>query len=231
MFFLSFILSFPLFVFGQEETNKEKVGRPDIPGTFLAELGFNMPLGASDDFDAGFFGSRTINIYYQYDIPLFESRFVFSPGIGFGLDRFKFKNNYTMDYESGTDVLIMTKSELDISKSQLITDYLDVPIELRYINNPSNPSGSFKVAVGFRAGVLFSSFTKIKYKEDSETIKEKTKRNWNLNNFRYGVYGKIGVGNVSLFGYYNLSTLFKNGEGPDGKDINNLTFGISFAVF
>ena len=208
-----------------------KSGRPDLPGTFLLELGVNNPVNSSASFNTGFWGSRTVNLYYQYDIRILKSRFSLVPGIGLGMDRYKFTNNYTLDYESGTNAVILTKSELSVKKSQLITNYLDVPVEVRYTSNPENPNRSLKLAFGFRGGMLISSFSKLKYTEDSETIKLKTRRNWNLNKFRYGVYGKIGTGNFSVFGYYNLSTLFKTGMGPDDYDINNVTFGISLGGF
>jgi hypothetical protein len=231
VFFTLLLLHASLNLSAQDKKDLPK--RPDLPGTFLIELGFNRPQDAPDNFDYGFWGSRTMNVYYQYDftLPFLKSKFTLSPAIGLGMDRYKFTNNYTLEYESGTNDLVMNDTELDIKKSQLITNYLDMPIELRYTKNPVDPSRSFKIAIGFRAGILISSFTKLKYDAESEIIKEKIRRDWNLNDYRYGVYGKIGVGNVNLFGYYNSSTLFETGEGPDGRDINNVTIGISLGGF
>jgi hypothetical protein len=210
------------------QTAKPKT-RPDLPGTFLVEFGFNRAQDTPDKFSTGFWGSRTVNLYYQYDLRILKSRFSLVPGLGLGMERYKFKNNYTLGYEG--DVLTMDKTSLNIKKSQLITNYLDVPIELRYTSNPENPNRSFKMAAGFRAGLLISSFTKLKYDDDDETIKVKTRRDWNLNPYRYGIYGKIGTGNFNIFWYQNLSTLFKAGKGPDEHDINTATFGISIGGF
>lgn len=212
---------------------KERPKRPDLPGTFLVEFGFNRPQNAADDFDIGFWGSRTVNVYYQYDftLPFLQSKFSLSPSIGLGMDRYKFKNEYTLGYTEGSNDLAMIDPERDVKKSQLITNYVDMPVELRYTHNPADPARSFKLAIGFRAGLLISSFTKLKYDDGNEKIKEKIRRDWNLNNYRYGFFGKIGFGNVSLFGYYNSSTLFEKGKGPDGLDINNLTIGLSLGGF
>lgn len=217
-------------VFGQEHEQRE--GQPDLPGTFLLEFGSTSPQNAPDNFDTGLWGSRTFNIYYQYDItiPVFKKHFSLAPGIGLGLDRFKFTNNYAIAFESGN--LTMSKMGLDITKSQFVTNYFDIPIELKYTKNPEDPRRSLKVSVGFRGGVLINAYTKISYTDDEGSeIRDKSRRDWNVNTFRYGAYGKIGVGNFSLFAYSNISTLFESENGPDKSNINTLTFGLSFAGF
>jgi hypothetical protein len=91
------------------------------------------------------------------------------------------------------------------------------------------------VAIGGRIGYMYDSFTKIKYKEDSETKKLKDKQDYNLTKLRYGVSAKIGLGNFSLFGYYNLTNLFEDGKGPylknTQKDFPTFTVGISLSSF
>jgi hypothetical protein len=207
-------------------------GRPDLPGIFSIEYGFNIAQNKPDNFNPGFFGSRTLNIYYQYElvIPILKNKFSVLPGIGFGLDRYKIKSDYTLAYEQ--DDLIMSKNGLDITKSKFNTNYLDIPIELRYTANPNDPSRSFKVSIGGRAGYLLGANTKIKYEDDDlGTIKDKSKRDWNVSSFRYGVFGKMGIGSVHVVGYYNLSTLFKEGKGPDQSSMNNFTIGLSWGAF
>ena len=75
----------------------------------------------------------------------------------------------------------------------------------------------------------------MKYKESGETKQLKNKQNFNLTRFRYGVYGKLGIGNFSLFGYYNLTPLFKEGEGlweaGSVNDFQTMTVGISLSAF
>ncbi len=155
---------------------KHSSGRPDIPGTLLLEVGINIASQAPEDFKTTALGSRTLNVYYQYPIqlPIFQKKISLVPGIGFGFDRFKFSNNYTLAYESGD--LTMSKMGLAISKSQFITNYFDVPIEIMYTKKVDDPNRSLKVSVGFRTGVLMNAFTKIKYNDDGTEIKVKTKQ-------------------------------------------------------
>src|SRR5690606_30868686 len=85
--------------------------------------------------------------------------------------------------------------------------------EIRYSTKPDDPARSFKISVGGRIGYMYDSFTKIKYKENSEVKQLKNKQDFNLTKFRYGLTARIGVGNFSLFGYYNLTPLFEEGKG------------------
>lgn len=241
---LVFLLGTTFTALAQNEAPEKFSRRPDIPGTFVLEFGFNRDLSAPDDFSLGFFGSRTVNIYYQYDIRILNSSFSFVPGIGLSLERFKFGNEYTLDYDANDlESIVMiapaNASVPDIRKSQLITNYIDVPLEIKYSTKPDDPARSFKISVGGRVGYMYDSFTKLKYKEDGEVKKLKNKEDFNLNKFRYGLTARIGIGNFSLFGYYNLTPLFEEGKGLSDissentvkNDFSTLTIGISLASF
>jgi hypothetical protein len=228
--------------FAQENQPIKKRGRPDIPGTFVVELGLNRAQQAPSDFKIGLWGSRTINFYYQYDIRILKSRFSFVPGIGLSLERYKFKNNNILSYANNTtdSVVLMTPTQAGITgvkRSQLITNYIEIPIEIKYSSKPDDPARSFKASIGGRIGYLYDSFTKVKYKENGEKKVYKDKQNFNLNSFRYGLYGKVGIGNFSVFTYYNISPLFKTGKGfrsntaAGFNDFNTITVGISLASF
>src|SRR5690242_21192539 len=91
-FFLLCLLT--INAFSQEKT--KKVYKPDIPGSFLVDLGFNTGLRKPQNFVQGAWGSRTLNIYYHYPIRIGESKFSYNPGGGFSFERFKFTNNYSL---------------------------------------------------------------------------------------------------------------------------------------
>jgi hypothetical protein len=214
--------------------------RPDIPGAFVVEFGFNQDVGGPNAFSLNFWGSRTANVYYQYEFRILKSGFSFVPGIGLSMERFKFGNDYMVGYSSNTSgELIMippANAEVpDIQKSMLVTNYIDVPMEIRFTLNPDDPSRSLKTAVGVRIGYLYDSFNKVKYKENTETKKWKDKQDFNLTKFRYGLTGRIGFGSFSIFGYYNLTPLFEENKGlKENNTYNNFptyTIGISLSSF
>src|SRR5688572_9678818 len=215
---LVFFLGISCRLFAQTETVKKVSRRPDIPGTFALEFGFNFDSGAPEQFSLGFRGASTFNLYYQYELRILKSNFSFVPGIGLSLERFGFNNEYTLDHDPADprSIVMIPPGESiypNTKKSQLITNYIDVPLELRFSTNPDDPARSFKISFGGRIGYMFDSFSKIKYKEDGQVKKFKNKDDWNLTKFRYGLSARIGVGNFSIFGYYNLSPLFEEDKG------------------
>ena len=212
--------------------------QPNIPGTITLELGLNNALDAPGRFDGALWGSRTINVYYQHELRIAQSKFSLVPGIGLSLERFKFKNGATLGYDADDSLKLFIPSETgmtNLRKSQLVTNYVDVPLELRFSSNPSDPGRSFKASIGGRIGYLYDAFSKLKYREGGQTKQLKDKQNWNLTRFRYGVSARIGVGNFSLFGYYNLTPLFEEGEGPYennvATDFQTVTVGIALSAF
>lgn len=239
-----------LSAFGQTTEVKKTTARPDIPGTFTLEIGLNRAMNAPDNFSTGLWGSRTINLYYQYEFQILKSRFSFVPGIGLSLERFKFKDGHILNYlredndvfgniTSFDSVKLYNPTEHGITglkKSQLVMNFVELPLELRYTLNPDDPARSFKISIGGRVGYLYDSFNKIKYSQGGEVKTIKDKQYFNLNRFRYGVFTKIGFGSFSFFGYYNLSPMFQNHQGltvdeTNYNDMNTFTAGISLSSF
>lgn len=237
------------FAFGQTSTDQNKP-KPNLPGTFLIDLGVNQGIGKPSTFDQGFWGSRTVNIYYQYPIRIGRSKFSFNSGLGVSLERWKFVNGSTLidtvelvSFPNGAAAADQVEqynllspnriySEL-ADKSMLITNYFEIPLEFRFDTSPEDINRSFNVAIGGRVGYLFDSFTKVKYKDSNinEDVKVKNKMNYGVREFRYGIYTRIGVGGFSLFCFYNLSDMFESNKGPLGTTMNTLTTGISINGF
>jgi hypothetical protein len=240
-------------LWAQEKT--KKVYRPDIPGFFLIDFGFNRGLGQPQYFVQNFWGSRTLNLYYHYPIRIAESKFSYNPGAGFSFERFKFTNNYTLmpqpdangayffDNPSstslGTNSSIAFLQNSHIKKSMLVANYFDLmPVEFRFDTNPKDRSRSFNISVGARVGFLIESHTKIKYSSNGVNGIYKDKQSHGLNPIRYGFYTRVGIGNFNWFWQYNLSTYFATDKGPlntindtNHTNMNTMTIGISVNGF
>jgi len=220
----------------QAQEKQRKAYRPDIPGFFLVDFGFNFPLSPPANFNQGFWGSRTLNLYYHYPVRIGESNFSYNPGAGFSFERFKMTNNYTLPLQPGSDgsyALISPgnfNSNWAFKKSMIVSNYFDLmPLEFRYDTNPKDVSRSFSFAVGGRFGFLIESHTKIKYSAAGVSGNPiyKDKQQHGINPIRYGAYTRIGIGNFNLFYFYNFSPYFAAGKGPDLTTMTTMTFGIS----
>jgi len=102
------------------DAREERDGRFVIAsgGTlFLDEIG-NLPPGLQSkllsvlqnnevaNMDMGFWGSKVLNIYYQYPFQLGNSGFSINPGIGVGTEKYDFKDPYTLGYvDAANDTL------------------------------------------------------------------------------------------------------------------------------
>jgi hypothetical protein len=243
-----------------QSTETKKTRRPDIPGTFTLELGLNRLTEKPLDLKYGLWGSRTLNVYYQYEMRILKSKFSFHPGIGMGMERIKlmnYKQYYANDTVTLTNPTLMydavgnstfvdaahyiydgdTLGQMNYSssyttkKSMLVMNYLDIPIEFRWSSNPEDPARSVKVALGGRVGYLVNAHTKLRYRESGDIKKLKQQEDFNLNRFRYGVSMKVYFGNFALFGYYNLNPLFKENRGPGATEAQSYTVGISLSSF
>jgi hypothetical protein len=217
---------------------KQKVARPDIPGSFMIDFGFNQGIKKVNNFSQKFLGSHTVNLYYQYPIRFGRSRFSVNPGIGFSFERFKMKNYYTLKESTSTkgqfdlvSTATIYPTASSIKKSLLINNYFEIPVDFRFDTKPEDISRSFNVAIGGRFGYLYDAMTKVKYKQEGEMKIMKDKQNHGMNRIRYGAYMRVGIGAVNLFGFYNLSPLFEKNKGPEKTTMNSFTMGISVNGF
>ena len=214
---------------------RKRQARPDVPGHLLIEFGLNILLNDNPAIETELLGSRTLNFYYLYDIRIANSKFYFLPGIGVGLDRYKFDEDVTVartiDALGEKTTTFDTINTGGIKKSMLVTNYLDIPLELRFYGNPNDQRRSFKAGVGLKIGMLMSSHTKIKVEQDGDVSKLKVKDSFDLTRFRYGVTGRIGIGGFNVFYYQSLTPLFEKDKGPNMTETSNITVGLSFTGF
>lgn len=159
-----------------------------------------------------------VNIFGTYNYMFGNSNVSLSPGIGLGIHNL-FNKSMIRTTDESTFFVPLSDTLPDVSyrKSKLVVTYLDIPIELRY-----KSEGGFRLAAGFKFGFLIHSHTKYKgadYMEeetsdDDPVIYKKGKIDF-LETTRYGFMARIGYKWLNIWGYYQLSTLFEKGKGPE----------------
>lgn len=84
---------------------------------------------------------------------------------------------------------------------------------------------SFRIGLGGYFGGNIKSKQILKFKDDDgNKVRQKTKGDFNVNDFIYGASAYIGYKEVSLYAKYDISPLFANNT----VDQNNISFGVRF---
>jgi len=117
---------------------------------------------------------------------------------------------------TGQQTLTYVIDPVSYKKNKFKTTFLELPIMLSILSNPDYDSRGFNLSAGGYAGILLKSKQKFKGPEG----KEKVKDDFNLNKFRYGLQGMIGIGRINLYMQYSMVDLFKDNEGPELTPVN-----------
>ena len=228
IFLLLSLFFFTAFVYGQTDSSgKKKWSKIDLSNRpndhFMVQYGGDGWSGTNDTISPSGF-SRHFNFYAMFDKP-FKTNPHFSLGIGIGLgsSNIFFKDTYVDLKSITTTTLPFTDVSADdhFAKFKLTTVFLEAPLEFRFAGNPVDPQKGFKFALGAKIGTLLKSYTKGKNMESSTNAtiygpqyveKEIDKRF--INATRFALTARIGYGNLSLDGSYQLTDFLKTATGP-----------------
>src|SRR6478609_7040421 len=112
---------------GQSDDSKQapRVYRPDIPGSFKFDWGFQIPINEPTNFSTRFFPTNAFNIYYQYPVRIGKSNFSFNPGAGISFERYSFDNHVVLSRVGQRYELVAGSTLFNgIQKTTLSTRYI-----------------------------------------------------------------------------------------------------------
>lgn len=168
--------------------------------------------------------ARGLNAYVMLDkvfkgAPQFSVAF----GVGVSTSNIYFKK---MGIELKSPNTKLPFNSLDSSdhfkKYKLNTVYLEIPVELRFTFDPANERKSIKAAIGIKVGTLLGAHTKGKNLQDKNDkiinsyIQKESAKHF-FNSTRIAATARVGYGNFSLFGSYQINNMFKDGVAADTK--------------
>lgn len=161
--------------------------------------------------------SRSFNAQFFFDFPMkADPRYSVGIGLGVGTDNIYLENT-TVDLKGLTQASFRRDTVSRYKRYKLTSVHMEVPLELRYASKPADMNRSFKAAVGLRIGMPWTMYSKAKVDRDLNglggyVLKEKDTKY--MNSIRALATMRAGYGNVSLFGSYSLTPVFKEGFGP-----------------
>ncbi len=178
-------------------------------------------------------GSRFFEIGWAWDTRVFKNTNAvrFKYGVSFQYNGLKPKDNmYFVEDESQT---VLEEFPENLNKSKFRMTNLVFPIHFEF--GPSkkiekensfrySTNNKFKIGIGGYGGFNIGNLQKLKYKQDGDKVKEKSRKDYNTNNFVYGISAYVGKDDVSLYIKYDLNPIFKNAT----IDQNNISLGLRF---
>ena len=165
------------------------------------------------------------NINLMFDIP-FQQKSVFGVAIGLGYSHFCVRHDGDFSFLTNTaggnysSLTLYTGAERWINRT--VFNFVEIPFELRI--RSARERGKFKFYPGFKAGFMVENYHK--WRIAHEEFKEFNFPD--LNRIHYGPTLRIGVDNIMLFGYYDMTTLFTN---ESSNKLQLFSVGISIGWF
>lgn len=204
---------------------KKKRERMDMA---LINLNYNYLTNSQGLFKQRFY-SHGFDFALMYD-HIMSQKAPISIGLGLGVSSMHFytdANVINLDTTQGTystfDPIDTTVS--DIKRSRFTTNYYEIPVELRFRSQPKEGKHPWKIALGAKLGFRINSRDKLIDDDGYKYIDTKypnTSRVRGIGTFR------VGYGKVSLYGAYQFTSLFHEGQ---GIELYPFSVGINLALF
>lgn len=213
-------------IIGKEDHEEEEVA--SVPsfkhwhGFSIGVSGYSDPMGkinlATDKKYMDLDYSRSFNFQFN----LIERQFNLASdylklitGFGFDYHSYALSNKTTLDPDSAfTFGHIEADGNKDFKKNKFRNTYIQIPLLLE-CNTSKDPKKTVHLAAGIIGQYLISSRTKQVYEEDGNTQKKIKRDNFNLSPLSAKAHVNIGYRNYTIFGEYNLTSLFQKGKGPE----------------
>jgi outer membrane protein with beta-barrel domain len=159
------------------------------------------------------------NAYLCYDFPIKKTKLSFAAGLGINTSVAFLSQQVISLADTGTlgtsaRFLPDTAFSGQYKRYKFVTTYITAPFELRYFGNKYNRNKGFKAAIGMEIGTLLGAHTKALKSINGVNVKEKVDTKRYVTPWNFAATARIGWGNFSLFGSYNLTNVFKENAGP-----------------
>ena len=184
-----------------------------------------------DDFSIG--KSTFVELGYAWKTRVFENSgaLQFKYGLSLQSNFLSIKDNRTLESVDGENTF--QEFPFDLKKAKLRITNLVVPLHFEFGGWKKEQKedyvryrtgGKFRMGIGGYAGVRLGTQQKLKYKENGDRVKTKSRQDYDGDNLVYGLSSYIRVtGDLSLYAKYDLSSAFKTVE---LGEVNNISLGL-----
>jgi hypothetical protein len=156
--------------------------------------------------------------FFMQRVSIIKSVLNLKYGLGIESNNYFFKTGIT--YVDDINVYTTRGSMNELSKNKLVANYLTVPVMLNINTNPTKGKRGFQFSAGVSGGYLSSA----RQKQKGPGGTDKTKSNFNLEQFKLSYVAELGLGPVKLYG-----SVASNPMHQYGLDQVPYTLGLRFS--
>jgi hypothetical protein len=171
--------------------------------------------------------SYTFNAFLCYDFPIKKSHFSFATGVGISTTSIYLDKQLLAVSDTGAKGVdaSFVPDTANYKRYKFNTAYVQAPFELRYFSNKDNRNKGWKLAMGLQVGTSLGGHTKGLRSVQGTNIKDKLNTKRYISPWNFAATARIGWGNFSAFGSYNITPVFKDNSGPP---LTPMSVGICF---
>ncbi len=209
--------------FAQKPTAESIRKRFSLGTTFFTDIWMDVP----DSINPRAI-NQGVDVYTYYNFPMDRKGHMFFFA-GAGIGAHNFYHNALIGTKNGVSYLYNVPDKDDngnsisVKKSKLSITYFDVPFGFRY-----KAANKLHGTVGFKVGWSLNDHSKYKGTDldgSGLTVKEKSAKLPNIENFHYGPFVSIGYKWFGLTASYQISPIFEKDLGPQ---IYPISVGVTF---
>ncbi len=143
--------------------------------------------------------------FFMQRVSIIKSVLNLKYGFGIESNNYFFKTGLT--YVDDISVYALRGELNELSKNKLVANYLTVPVMLNLNTNPMKGKRGFQFSAGVSGGYLSSA----RQKQKGPGGTDKTKSNFNLEQFKLSYVAELGLGPVKLYGSVATSPMHQYG--------------------
>lgn len=206
-------------IYTDSVTNPSKTKKRQLETELNIDLGINTWLNNESAPAVKPWGSWAVGLNYSVKKKV-SNHYSIKPMIGVQWYNFKFEDRNLQALRSPNGIIFEEFEPGGGTKSKITASYATFTL-MNYLHSSSE---NFRFGFGPYAGYRLGGRGKFVYtNEENVRSKEFQRANMFANDFRYGLRGEIGIGNVDLFINYDLNEYFQTNKGPQ---LQTLSFGI-----
>jgi len=219
----------------KHRSNKKDHGEPRTTSQFVFAAGVNNLItnNAVAHSDFRYWGSHFYEWGLTYNSRILKNNNLLHAKYGFSVMYNNLRPTDNRLFAQVNDQTVLATAPINLKDSRFRNVYLVVPVHLEFDFSKTemkddkrifHTHDSFRLGIGGYAGANLKSKQILEYERGNKDIREKSKGNYNVNDFIYGVSAYIGYKETSLYIKYDLNPLFHE----NAVDQNNISLGVRF---